>query len=314
MCPSGSEPDHRGMLHTSENAATFASVVRRYGEVVALDHLSFEIARGETVALLGPNGAGKSTAVDLLLGLRAPDEGRVTVLGGQPARAVAAGRVGGMLQTGSLPAGARVRDLLALGRALYGARRTVPELVALADLDEVVDRPADRLSGGQTQRVRFALALAGRPELLFLDEPTVAMDVESRHRFWAIVRAVAADGVCIVFATHYLEEADRMADRVLVIDRGRLVREGTPAAVRASQATRTVRCTLPAPDRARLAALPGVREVTIHGHDVTLTTTDADELVGAMYALGQPVRDLQVSAAALEDAFLRLTGAAGGGR
>jgi ABC-2 type transport system ATP-binding protein len=299
---------------TDSGAATFSSVVKRYGEVVALDRLSFTIARGETVALLGPNGAGKSTAVDLLLGLRAPDEGRVTVLGGEPARAVAAGRVGGMLQTGSLPQGARVRDLLELGRALYGARRSVADLVDLADLAEVVGRPASSLSGGQTQRVRFALALAGRPELLFLDEPTVAMDVESRHRFWAIVRAVAADGTSIVFATHYLEEADRMADRILVIDRGRLVREGTPSGIRASQATRAVRCTLADPDRARLAALPGVREVTIHGRDVTLTTTDADALVGALYALGQPVRDLQVSAAALEDAFLELTAAAPHGR
>ncbi|HXM54922.1 MAG TPA: ABC transporter ATP-binding protein [Candidatus Dormibacteraeota bacterium] len=298
------------MDHHNESAVTFGSVVKRYGDVVALDNLSFTIARGETVALLGPNGAGKSTAVDLLLGLRAPDEGRVAVLGGEPARAVAAGRVGGMLQTGALPQGARVRELLELARALYGSRRSVADLLDLADLGDLVNRPASHLSGGQTQRVRFALALAGRPELLFLDEPTVAMDVESRHRFWAIVRAVAADGTGILFATHYLEEADRTADRILLIDRGRLVREGTPAAIRATQGARTVRCTLAEPDRNRLAALPGVREVTIHGHDVTLTTTDADALVGALYALGKPVRDIQVSAAALEDAFLQLTAAA----
>jgi ABC-2 type transport system ATP-binding protein len=151
--------------------------------------------------------------------------------------------------------------------------------------------------------------MAGSPELLFLDEPTVAMDVETRHRFWAIVRAVAADGTGVVFATHYLEEADRVADRILVMDHGRLLREGTPAAIRAEQAVRTVRCTLASPDRDRLRTLPGVRDVTIHGHDVTLTTADADALVGALYALGQPVRDLQVSSAALEDAFLELTGA-----
>jgi len=297
------------MNHSKDGAATFDSVVKRYGEVVALDRLSFTIERGETVALLGPNGAGKSTAVDLLLGLRAPDEGVVTVLGGSPGRAVAGGRVGGMLQTGSLPQGARVRDLLALARSLHGARRSIAELLELADLGDLAGRPASKLSGGQTQRLRFALAMAGRPELLFLDEPTVAMDVESRHRFWAIVRAVAADGTGVVFATHYLEEADRVADRILVIDHGRLLREGTPASIRATQPVRTVRCTLADPDRSRLAALPGVRDVTIHGHDVTLTTTEADAMVGALYALGQPVRDLQVSAAALEDAFLQLTGA-----
>jgi ABC-2 type transport system ATP-binding protein len=309
MCPAPRRPEDQGMNHSMDSAATFDSVVKRYGEVVALDRLSFTIERGETVALLGPNGAGKSTAVDLLLGLRAPDDGSVTVLGGTPARAVAAGRVGGMLQTGSLPQGSRVRDLLALARSLYGARRSIAELLELADLADLAGRPASKLSGGQTQRLRFALALAGRPELLFLDEPTVAMDVESRHRFWAIVRAVAADGTGVVFATHYLEEADRVADRILLIDHGRLLREGTPAAIRAEQTVRTVRCTLADPDRAGLATLPGVRDVIVHGHDVTLTTTDADALVGALYALGQPVRDLQVSAAALEDAFLRLTGA-----
>ena len=297
------------MSHTTDRAATFDRVVKRYGSVVALDHLSFSIERGETVALLGPNGAGKSTAVDLLLGLRPPDAGTVTVLGGSPARAVAAGRVGGMLQTGALPQGARVGDLLRLARSLYGSRRSVGELLELADLGDLAGRFVNKLSGGQVQRLRFALAMAGRPELLFLDEPTVAMDVEVRHRFWAIVRAVAADGTGVIFATHYMEEADRVADRILVINRGGLLREGTPAAIRAEQAVRTVRCTLARPERDRLAALPGVREVAIHGHDVTLTTTDPDALVGALYALGQPVHDLQVSAPALEDAFLQLTSA-----
>jgi len=297
------------MSHTTDSAATFASVVKRYGEVVALDHLSFSIERGETVALLGPNGAGKSTAVDLLLGLRTPDEGTVTVLGGTPSRAVSAGRVGGMLQTGVLPEGARVRDLLALARSLYGSRRSIAQLLELADLDGLAGRSVNKLSGGQAQRLRFALAMAGTPELLFLDEPTVGMDVETRHRFWAIVRAVAADGTGVIFATHYLEEADRVADRVLLIDRGRLLRDGTPAAIRTEQAVRTVRCTLATPDRDRLTALPGVRDVAIHGHDVALSTADADALVGALYGLGQPVRDLQVSSTALEDAFLQLTGA-----
>ncbi|HZU15710.1 MAG TPA: ABC transporter ATP-binding protein [Candidatus Dormibacteraeota bacterium] len=291
-----------------EEAAVFEGVVKRYGEVVALDHLSFRVERGEVVALLGPNGAGKSTAIDLLLGLRAPDAGRVRVLGTAPARAVAEGRVGGMLQSGALPAGARVGEVLDLVRALYPEARGREELLELADLTELRGRRVETLSGGQAQRVHFALALAGRPRLLFLDEPTAGLDVESRRRFWATVRAVAVDGVGVLFTTHYLDEADANADRILVLDRGRLRRQGTPSAIRAAASGRIIRCSLAGADPDRLRRLPGVVDVVVHGEEVTMRSTDADRTVGALYALGGEVRDLLVSGVGLEDAFLALTG------
>lgn len=288
-------------------AVAFYEAVKRYGRVVALDHATFHVERGEMVALLGPNGAGKSTAVDLLLALRSPDAGHVAVLGGPPSAAVAAGRVGGMLQRGGLPADARVTELVDLVRRLYGSARSRAELLELADLGELGGRRVAQLSGGQAQRLRFALALAGRPELLFLDEPTVALDVEARRRFWAIVRAVAADGTTVLFATHYLDEADAYADRVVVLDRGRVAADGPPSTIRALGSARTVRCTLERPDLERLRALPGVVEAAAHGHDVTIRSTNADATVAALYASGQTVRDLQVTGAGLEDAMLALT-------
>jgi ABC-2 type transport system ATP-binding protein len=296
-----------------EPAVAFRDVVKRYGAVVALDRASFQVGRGETVALLGPNGAGKSTAIDILLGLRRADAGQARVLGDEPGRAVAAGRVGAMLQTAGLPEGARVGELVELARRLYAGARRGPEprgraeLLDLAGITELARRPLDRLSGGQAQRVRFALALAGRPELLFLDEPTVALDVESRRRFWAGVQAVAAEGTSVVFATHYLDEADAHADRVVVLHRGRVVADGPPASVKATTSVRTIRAVLAEPDPAWLLTLPGVQQVSVHGRGVTLRSADADATVGAMYARGLAVRDLEVTGAGLEEALLALT-------
>ena len=294
-------------------AVSFHDVIKRYGPVVALDRASFQVGRGETVALLGPNGAGKSTAIDILLGLRRADAGQARVLGGEPHRAVAAGRVGAMLQTAGLPEGARVGELVDLARRLHASARhgseprSRAELLDLAGVAELARRPLDRLSGGQAQRVRLALALAGRPELLFLDEPTVALDVESRRRFWAGVRAVAAEGASVVFATHYLDEADAYADRAVVLHRGRVVADGPPASIKATASARTIRAVLAHPDPAWLLALPGVQDVSVHGRGVTLRSTDADATVGAMYARGLAVHDLEVTGAGLEDALLTLT-------
>ncbi|MET0236628.1 MAG: ABC transporter ATP-binding protein [Kibdelosporangium sp.] len=200
-----------------------------YGRIHALTEVSFTVPTGQTVALLGANGAGKSTAVDLMLGLRRPRSGTVTVLGGPPAAAVAAGRVGAMLQTGGLPTDATVREVVNLARRLYGKRRGLAEILDLAGLTELRRRKVDALSGGQAQRVRFAVAMAGKPDLLFLDEPTVALDFKARRRFW---QAVKAQGNTVVFATHYLDEADEYADRVIVIDRGRVVADGAPAVIK----------------------------------------------------------------------------------
>ncbi|WP_067181070.1 ABC transporter ATP-binding protein [Microtetraspora niveoalba] len=289
------------------SAVFFHKVSMNFGPIRALDRASFTIGRGETVALLGHNGAGKSTAVDLMLGLRRPDEGDITVLGTTPSRAVAAGRVGALLQSGGLPDGATIRDIVRLACGLYGGQRRVDEVLALAGLSELARRRTTELSGGQAQRVRFAIAISGRPELLFLDEPTVALDVEARREFWAVVRDAAQGGTSVVFATHYLEEADQFADRVVVLNRGAVVADAAPSTIKARAGGRTVRCVLAAPDPRRLLALPGVVDVTIHGDDVRLRTVDADRTVETLYASIGGVRDLQVTGAGLEEALISLS-------
>ncbi|ALG06116.1 ABC transporter ATP-binding protein [Kibdelosporangium phytohabitans] len=207
----------------------FDKVSYRYGSVPALTDVSFTVPSGQTVALLGANGAGKSTAVDLLLGLKRPRSGSVTVLGGSPHDAVAAGRVGALLQSGGLPTDSTVQEIISLATGLYGKRRTAAELLDLAGLLDVKRRKVDALSGGQKQRVRFAVAMAGKPELLFLDEPTVALDFKARRQFW---RSVKELGNTVMFATHYLDEADEYADRVIVIDKGHVIADGSPAQVK----------------------------------------------------------------------------------
>ncbi len=278
------------------------------GRVTALDHVSFEIARGATVALLGPNGAGKSTAIDTMLGLRKPTSGQVRVDGVTPSAAVAAGKIGGMVQTGGLPEGARVSELIGLFRQLYRARRSQAELLKLAGLTDIADRRVERLSGGQTQRVRFALALAGRPDLLFLDEPTTALDVESRRSFWQSVHAIAEQGTTVLFATHYLDEADQNAGRIIVVSHGKVVADGTPAQIKAYTSVRIIRFATPSPDIPALLDLPGVTEASAGGDAVTIRSADADATLPALYALGRPVRGLEVSGGGLEEALLALTG------
>jgi ABC-2 type transport system ATP-binding protein len=182
----------RGATGPAAAGVAFRDVVKVYHpDIKALDHVSFDIQPGETVALLGPNGAGKSTAIDTMLGLRTPTSGEVRILGGPAPAAVAAGQIGGMLQTGGLPEGAKVAELIGLFRQLYRDRRSTGTLLKLAGIDDLADRRVEQLSGGQTQRVRFALALAGNPELLFLDEPTAALDVAARRHFWQSVEAIA---------------------------------------------------------------------------------------------------------------------------
>ncbi|HZD74083.1 MAG TPA: ABC transporter ATP-binding protein [Actinomycetota bacterium] len=296
------------MTPSSGLAARFEAVSKRFGAVRALDGVDFEIGRAETVALLGPNGAGKSTTIGLLLGMQKADAGRVSVLGDSPERAVASGRVAAMLQEGGLPQGATVAELVGFVRQLYPRPLPLGETLALAGLEDLAGRRVERLSGGQAQRVRFALAMAGNPELAFLDEPTTGMDVEARRAFWDRMRSFAAEGRTVLFATHYLEEADAVADRIVVLQRGRVIADGAATAIKARTTQRFVRCTLPGADEAMLRSLPGVTDLSRHGDVVRLTTGDADATVQALYAGGLAVRDLEVTGAGLEEAFLSLIG------
>ncbi|NJP25156.1 ABC transporter ATP-binding protein [Microbispora sp. SCL1-1] len=290
------------------NAIAFTDVTKRYGDVLAVDGLDLEIPAGATVALLGPNGAGKSTSINMLLGLLRPSSGEIRVFGVPPETAVADGEIGAMLQEGTLIPELTVAETVDFVRRLYPRPLPLEEILRLADLTELARRRADRLSGGQTQRVRFALAIAGGPRLLLLDEPTAAMDVESRRTFWDNMRAYAAGGRTILFATHYLEEADENADRVVVIARGRVVADGSAAEIKAGVAGQAVSFLLGDQPVAGLEALPGTTGVELQSGRVTLRTTDLDATVDALYRKTTlDIRDLQLHGADLEDAFLALT-------
>jgi ABC-2 type transport system ATP-binding protein len=293
--------------------ATLDGVTRRYGQVTAVDHLSLGIQRGQTVALLGPNGAGKTTAVELLLGLTNPDVGVVGLFGGPPADAVAAGRVGAMLQDAGLPQWAKVSELIGLVRSLYPDPLSLQDTLRLTDLEPLAQRQVQRLSGGQRQRVRLALALAGNPELLVLDEPTAALDVDARRSFWERVRGYVSAGRTVLFATHRLEEADAVADRVVVIAGGRLLADGTPDQVKAQAAGRsTISVAADSLSRELLERLPAVAAVEQDRGRVTLSTSDPDATVRALLQHAPHVQGLEVTRAGMEAAFLHLTHQEGG--
>lgn len=278
------------------------------GPVHAVRGVEIAIEPGETVALLGPNGAGKSTTIEMLLGLTVPDSGTVSVFGRTPNAAVDAGLIGAMLQTGALIREVKVRELVAMMAALYPAPLDVDEVLELTGLAEIAGHWTHKLSGGQTQRVRFAIALVSNPDLLILDEPTVAMDVEGRHAFWTTMRAFAARGKTIVFATHYLEEADEFADRVVLMAKGRVVADGPTTEIKAIVGLRTIKATLPGADLAALGRLPGVTGSDRRGDAVVLSCGDSDVAIRALLAAYPDARDIEISGAGLEQAFLQLTG------
>jgi ABC-2 type transport system ATP-binding protein len=287
-------------------AVRLAGVTKSYGPVRAVDGIDLTIGRGETVALLGPNGAGKSTTINMLLGLIPADQGSIEVFGATPAGAVGAGKVGAMLQESGFVTNATVRELIELARALYRDPLSTKEILATAELTEIAGRRLDKLSGGQAQRVRFAFALAGNPELLLLDEPTVGMDVESRQGFWASMRRFAATGRTVLFATHYLEEADDFADRVIVIAQGRVIADGTGEQIKKLAGGRTVSFQLTG-DADGLADLAGVTSVQLRGERAVLASDDSDATVRALVLSGLSYRGLEVAGAGLEAAFLALT-------
>ncbi|WP_405684806.1 ABC transporter ATP-binding protein [Streptomyces sp. NBC_01387] len=287
-------------------AVSFTGAVKTFGAVRAVDGADLEIHRGETVALLGRNGAGKSTTIGLLLGLDQPDSGQVRLFGRTPEQAVRAGLVGAMLQTGQPIPRVTVRELVAFVASTYPRPLPVSEALDMAGLAEFAGRRVDKLSGGQTQRVRFAVALAGNPELIVLDEPTAALDVEARRAFWDSMRAYARRGNTVLFSTHYLEEADDNADRIVVIDRGRIVADGSAELIKRSAGGSLVSFDLAGRGTEGLPLLPGVTAVEIRGDRASLRTDDSDATVVALAELGA-IRGLAVAPATLEDAFLRLT-------
>ncbi|HEU5004063.1 MAG TPA: ABC transporter ATP-binding protein [Actinomycetota bacterium] len=281
---------------------------KSFGPVHAVAGVDLTIDAGETVALLGPNGAGKSTTIDMLLGLLAPDAGSVTIFGTSPSDAIRRGAVGAMLQTGSLLRDLSVRELVTVMASLYPNPLRVDDVMAQAGIADIADRRTQKLSGGQTQRVRAAIALVSRPELLVLDEPTVALDVEGRHDFWASMRGFASAGNTVVFATHYLEEADAYADRIVLMARGVVVADGPSTEIKSAVKGRTMRATLPEVGVDALSALPGVATAERRGEAVILRCPDSDATVRALLAAYPQVRDLEITGAGLEEAFMLLTG------
>jgi ABC-2 type transport system ATP-binding protein len=278
------------------------------GPIHAVRGVDISIAPGETVALLGPNGAGKSTTIDLLLGLQTPDAGHVTLFGLSSQDAVKAGAIGAMLQTGAVLRDLSVRELIDMMASIYPNPLSVDETISLAKIADIADRKTQKLSGGQTQRVRFAVALVSNPDLLVLDEPTVALDVEARRDFWATMRSFTSRGKTVVFATHYLEEADAYADRIILMARGEIVADGPATEIKATVGLRTIRATLPSVDLALLMALPGVTNAEQHGDAVLLSCADSDAALRAFLAAFPYARDIEVTGAGLEQAFLQLTG------
>ena len=289
------------------NGVELRGLTKSYGPVRAVRGIDATVTAGETVALLGPNGAGKSTTLDILLGLLDPDGGSATVFGMSPSDAVSSGVVGAMLQTGGLIRDLRVRELVTMMASLYPDPLGVDQVLALTGTEAVADRLTQKLSGGQVQRVRFALALVANPELLVLDEPTAAMDVEGRREFWTTMREFASRGKTILFATHYLEEADAYADRAVLMARGRVVADGPTTEIKALVGTRTIRATLPGVALEQLERLPGVSHAERRGEAVVLSCSDSDAAIRALLAAYQHARDIEIAGAGLEEAFLILT-------
>ena len=303
------------MTHSNGIAVELRGLVKSFrtpkGVVQAVRGANLSMRAGEIVALLGPNGAGKTTTIDMLLGLTRPDEGTVRIFGRPPEEATACGAVGVMLQTGSLIRDLSVRELVTMMGSLYPTPLDVDEALLLVGIEAVADRRTQRLSGGETQRARFALALVSNPDLLVLDEPTVAMDVEARHAFWTTMRSFAMRGKTVLFATHHLEEADAYADRAVLMAKGRVVADAPTNEIKAMVGRRTIRATLADVPLSGLM-LPGVERVDRRGEMVILDCMDADLALRALLDAFPHARGIELTSAGLEQAFLELTGANGG--
>jgi ABC-2 type transport system ATP-binding protein len=300
----------RGVSATGPAAIQLRGLRKNFGPVTAVNGIDLTVKPGEIVAFLGPNGAGKTSTIDMLLGLSRPSAGSIEVFGLDPVAAVAQGRIAAVMQTGGLLKDLTVKETVQLTASLYRNARPVEEVLKRAGITEISGRRVDKCSGGEKQRLRFAMALLPEPDLLLLDEPTTGMDVTARRAFWAAIRQDAAAGRTVMFATHYLDEADSYADRIVMIRKGEIVADGSTTEVRAMASGRTVRATLPGADQVALAGLPGVTDVETRGETVILSCADSDSVL--RYLLNNtPARDLEASSHNLEEAFIALTGGEG---
>ncbi|SRR6266496_354733 len=298
--------DRRETKAAGAVVASLHRVSKNYGPVQALKNIDFSIRAGELVALLGPNGAGKTTAVKLLLGLASPSAGAVSVFGGNPVQPEVRMRTGAMLQVAKVPETLRVREHLDLFSSYYLKPLPLAETLAITGLEGIKNRKFGELSGGQRQRVLFALALCGDPDILVLDEPSVGMDVESRRALWEQIRKLVARGKTILLTTHYLPEADALADRVVVINKGEIIAEGTPAEIKSVTAERKIRCnTRLSPESVR--ALPGVVEVRCDREAIEISVIEAEPVVRELLLRDTSLSGLEITSAGLEEAFLALT-------
>jgi ABC-2 type transport system ATP-binding protein len=288
-------------------AIALREISKTFGAAVAVRAVDLSIQPGETVALLGLNGAGKTTTLDIALGLIHPDQGEVELFGMAPTRAIASGLIGGMLQTGAPLNYLRVRELIELMASFYPNPASVDEVLRRTGCDRFQRQFTTGLSGGEAQRVRFAAALVGNPDLLVLDEPTAAIDVEGRREFWRAMRELVEDQKTVVFATHYLEEADAYADRVVLMANGRIVADGTPGQIKARVGARTIRATLPDVEVSNLLGFNGVINAERHGPTVILTCSDSDRVLYELLSSYQTLTDIEVTGGSLEEAFVELT-------
>lgn len=286
--------------------ASLENVSKNYGRVRALRNVNFAVGAGQVVALLGPNGAGKTTAVKLLLGLLEPNSGKSRVFGGDPTNPQNRIRTGAMLQVGRVPETLRVREHIDLFSTYYPKPMPLEEVLAATGLEKLRDRKFGDLSGGERQRTLFALAICGDPDLLFLDEPTVGLDVEARRLLWEEIRRLVDRGKSVLLTTHYLQEADALADRIVVINQGNIITEGTPAEIKAQACGKRIRC-ITALSVASLLAIPGVTDVRQDREAVEMQVSDAEPVVRMLLARDPSLAGLEITSAGLEEAFLALT-------
>jgi len=295
-----------GKRAQSEPLARLTAASKRYGKTLALDSVDIEIHAGEVLAVLGPNGAGKTTAISLLLGLLQADSGSATVFGDAPRSLASRRRIGAMLQTTAVPEALTAGELIALFRSYYPNPYSLADIARLAGVGDLLDRRYGKLSGGQQRRVQFALALAGNPEILFLDEPTTGLDIEARGTLWKTIRQLVANGCAVVLTTHYLEEAEALADRVSVLAHGRIVAEGSVSAIRARVAQRRIRCISTLASET-IRCWPYVRSVEHDGERFEIVTDAAESVVSKLLDADADLSELEIRRAGLAEAFVEIT-------